>query len=116
MSNSQTIKIPTIYGDMEIKFEVSFPSPPNNDSQLIRRGRGRPRKQIVNIIESAPAPIPESIPEAPAPAPAPISVMTIDDLQSDDDPLIIPKRKRGRPIGSLSCKTRFNNLFMDRHN
>ena len=132
MSNSQIVKIQTIFGELKINISATF-DPPNNESQVPKRGRGRPRKQIVNIpvvpvastlaglqpepeVISEPdqiIPEPEVIPE-PEPEPEPIlEMMTIDDLQTDEEPLIISKRKRGRPIGSLSCKTRFNNLFVN---
>ena len=122
MSNSQIVKIQTIFGELKINISATF-DPPNNESQITRRGRGRPRKQIVNIpVVTEPEVIPEPdqiIPEPEPtteviPEPEPIlEMMTIDDLQTDEEPLIIPKRKRGRPIGSLSCKTRFNNLFVN---
>ena len=116
MSNTQIIKIQTIYGELKINISATF-DPPNNESQITRRGRGRPRKQIVNIpVVTAVIPEPEVIPETeviPEPEPIP-EMMTIDDLQTDEEPLfVLPKRKRGRPIGSLSCKTRFNNLFVN---
>ena len=119
MSNSQIVKIQTIFGELKINISATF-DPPNNESQVPKRGRGRPRKQIVNIPVPEPdqiIPEPEVIPEPEPeviPEPEPIlEMMTIDDLQTDEEPLIIPKRKRGRPIGSLSCKTRFNNLFVN---
>ena len=114
MSNSQIVKIQTIFGELKINISATFENPPNNESQVPKRGRGRPRKQIVNIpvvpepIIEIPEPEPEVIPE-----PIP-EMMTIDDLQTEEPLFVLPKRKRGRPIGSLSCKTRFNNLFVNR--
>ena len=118
MSNSQIVKIQTIFGELKINISATFENPPNNESQITRRGRGRPRKQIVNV-PVVPEPIIEVIPEPeptteviPEPEPIP-EMMTIDDLQTDEPLFVLPKRKRGRPIGSLSCKTRFNNLFVN---
>ena len=123
MTNNQIIKIQTQYGEMELHIPNPTGTTGHNE---IKKGRGRPRKIKANEpIQFEPA-IQEQKDQEPDQEPE--QEMTNEELSDkwiefnniiqNQETIIMPdvdvlvhKKKRGRPIGSKSCKTQFKELY-----